>query len=103
MILKYFSSLQSKRPPLTSCLLFELYKKDESHYVQIFFKNSTATNLPALDIPGCGTKCSTEKIYELYKDILPTQSFEKECALRDWEFVAPEDNPEIFVFSKLFT
>lgn len=69
--------------------------------MQLFFKNSTATKLPALDVPGCGKKCSIEKLYELYKDILPTQSFEKECALRDWEFVASMDNPEMFIVSEL--
>lgn len=40
---------------------------------------------PALMIPDCGTKCPLEKLYELYKDWLPTQSSEKECKLREGE------------------
>lgn len=81
--------------------MFELYKKDNSHYVQIFFKNSTATKIPPLEIPKCGTKCEVEKFFKLYDHILPRKSIHDECALRDWEFVAPEEDPEIFSFLQL--
>ena len=67
-------------------MFFELYQaNDDTHYVQLFYKNSTATDIPALEIPNCGQKCALEKLYELYRDIIPTQSFEKECELRDGE------------------
>ncbi|XP_055307986.1 prostatic acid phosphatase-like [Sitodiplosis mosellana] len=76
-----------------SCLFFELYKTDTRPYVEIFYKNSSETNIPLLlEIPNCGTKCPLDKLYQLYEDILPTQSFEKECELRDGETMGR--NPE---------
>lgn len=66
--------------------------------MQIFYKNSTATKFPPLNIPGCGTKCPPEQLHDLYKGILPTQSFDKECAVREWETIAPDADPEIFTF-----
>ncbi|XP_055305422.1 prostatic acid phosphatase-like isoform X2 [Sitodiplosis mosellana] len=76
------------QPPYSSCVFFELYQADDhAHYLQLFYKNSTATDFPALEIPACGTKCPLEKMYELYHDIIPTQSFEKECELRDGEIL----------------
>lgn len=67
-------------------MFFELYKSDEIPYVQIYYRNTTKmTNLPPLEIPGCGTKCPLTDLYNLYSDVLPTQSFEEECVLRDGE------------------
>lgn len=50
--------------------------------------------LPALQIPGCGVKCPLAKLYQLYKDILPTQSFDDECKLRTGEVLPASGNPE---------
>lgn len=51
-------------------------------------------NVPALHIPGCGTKCPLASLYQLYEDILPTQSFDEECQLHDGETLHPCGNPE---------
>lgn len=77
-------------------MLFELYKVDEVPYVQIFYKNSTAADVTPIEmeIPSCGKKCPLEKMYEIYRDILPTESFEQECALREGESLPIEGNPE---------
>lgn len=78
----------------SSCILFELYKQNDSHYVQIFYKNPEEATL--LEFPGCGPKCPLKNLYELYKDILPTQPFDEECALRYGESLAPGGNPESY-------
>lgn len=81
-------------PPLSSCLLFELHQCNDDPYVQIFYKNSTETNIPSLEIPKCGSKCSLKKFYELYQDILPKKSHAEECALYDDEYMPPGGNVE---------
>lgn len=81
-------------------MLFELKQGSdggdkEGPYVQIFYRNSTKLpNPPALDIPGCGQKCSLTHMYKLYEKVLPIQSFEEECSLRDGEILPPGGNPE---------
>lgn len=82
--------------PTASCLFFELYQNEDNPYVQIFYRNSTATNIPPLSIPNCGAKCPMNKMYELYGDILPSQSFDEECKLRDGEYLPPGGNPESY-------
>lgn len=49
--------------------------------MQLFYKNSTVEDLPALNITGCGTKCSLDKLKNLLSDIIPTKDFEIECQL----------------------
>lgn len=71
------------QPPLASCLFFELYDGGDSPYVQIFYKNTTETNIPPLDIPGCGKKCPLTELYHLYENVLPNKSYEDDCTLRD--------------------
>lgn len=73
------SIFQPHRPPYASCVFFELYKSSAENYVQIYYKNSTETNIPAMEIPKCGAKCSLKKWYELYEDILPTKTAKEEC------------------------
>lgn len=89
---------QLHQPQYSSCILFELKAAaaDDKHpYVQIFYKNSTAADIPALEISGCGKSCPLEKMYEIYHDILPSESFEKECVLRENESLpADTTNPE---------
>ncbi|XP_055301170.1 prostatic acid phosphatase-like [Sitodiplosis mosellana] len=68
-------------PPYASCLLFELYKSRDNFYVKLFYKNTTADNLPPLNIPGCGTKCPINMFYQLFDHIIPKQDFESECNL----------------------
>lgn len=48
-----------------------------------------------MEIPNCGTKCPLYRMYELYDDVLPKQSYEKECQLRDGETYPPGGNPEL--------
>lgn len=62
--------------------------------MQLFYKNSTDTNIPPLHIPHCGTKCPLQKMYDLYGDILPTQNFDDACKLREGESLPPGGNPE---------
>lgn len=85
-------------PPYASCLFFELYKANDSteNYLQLFYRKSNTTDVPALEIPNCGLKCPLDKWNELYGDILPTKSYDEECKLRNGETVQPNQNPEHF-------
>lgn len=60
--------------------MFELYESKDGHYIQLFYRNTTAEHLTPLDIPNCGTKCSLNRFYDLYSGFL-VSDHEKECAL----------------------
>lgn len=70
-------------PPYASSLHFELYQNEAEFYVQLFYRNEKIDGLSPLEIPNCGTKCSLDKFYEVYKDILPhaSESFDFACQL----------------------
>ncbi|XP_055300692.1 prostatic acid phosphatase-like [Sitodiplosis mosellana] len=90
------------QPPYSSCLLFELYKQNDSHFVQLFYKKSAEPNgIQELEFPSCGSKCTLEDLYEIYGDILPTQPFDQECALRYGEVLSPNGNPESYDIRKV--
>lgn len=73
--------LQLHTPPYSSSLMFELYESDNnSHYVQLFYRNTTAEELTPMTIPNCGTKCSLDQLYQQYSEFLATD-FETECAI----------------------
>lgn len=61
-------------------MLFELYKFNDSHYIKIFYKNTT-NDLSPMVIPGCGAKCLLEDFRRIYASVIPTEDFEKECEL----------------------
>lgn len=70
--LKLFFFLQLHIPPFASSLHIELYKTDENdHYIQIFYRKSNEEELSPMNIPNCGTKCSLNRLYELYRDLIP--------------------------------
>lgn len=82
-------------PPMASCLLFELYKMaNQSPYVKILYKNTPKSTETALEIPKCGTKCPLNYFYTIYDDILPKESYDVACKLRDGESLPPAGNPE---------
>ncbi|XP_031634018.1 prostatic acid phosphatase-like [Contarinia nasturtii] len=68
-----------RSPPYTATVLFELYKKGDSYYIEIFYKNSTNENLSPLNMPTCGVRCSIRDFRRIYETVIPTESFEKEC------------------------
>lgn len=82
-------------PPYTSCLLFELYQGNGYPYLQLFYRKYLKDNDPSpIPIPGCETHCPLSNWYQIYKDILPTQSIEEECRLHEGETLPPGGNPE---------
>lgn len=83
-------------PEFAACLLFELRTSEETPYVQVFFKPSPHTDTQILNIPECGYNCTLDDMYRLYDEILPTQSFEAECKLREGEYLPPGGNPESY-------
>lgn len=65
-------------------------------HVKLLYKNPKQANVLPLTFPDCDEKCPLDKLFKLYNDILPTQSFEEECALRDGETLPPGGNPETY-------
>lgn len=61
-------------PPFASSVIFEMRHKpgdtNSSHYIQVFYRNSSAEHLTPLNIPNCGTKCPLFQLYDLYNEIL---------------------------------
>jgi lysosomal acid phosphatase len=74
-----FKKMGYHNPPYTSSVMFELRKYSDGHRVQVFYKNTTAEPTP-LDLPGCGTSCPLDKMFELYKSVLPV-NWADECTL----------------------
>lgn len=74
-----FKSMGYHNPPYTATVMFELRKFADDYRVQVFYRNTTAEPKP-LDLPGCGTSCPLDKMFEIYKDVLPV-NWEEECAL----------------------
>lgn len=67
--------------PYAASILFELYESNGEFYVQIFYKKTEDENIPAMDIPGCGTKCPLNKLFDIYSSIISTQDFDTQCRL----------------------
>jgi lysosomal acid phosphatase len=74
-----FKTMGYHNPPYASTVMFELREYSDGHRVQVFYKNTTAEPKP-LDLPGCGTSCPLDKMFELYKTVLPVH-WADECTL----------------------
>lgn len=66
--------LQLHIPPLTSSIIFELHRQGDEYYVQVFYRKTVSDDVPPVNIPNCGTMCSLDRLYELYKEILPAEN-----------------------------
>lgn len=78
--------MQDKFVKYASVLLFELRKKSDNQvYLNIAYRRGAegtdAESLTNLEIPGCGRQCKLSKVFQIYKDILPTQDFATACRL----------------------
>lgn len=62
-----------------------MYKPSDSseNYLQLFYRQGAATDFPALEIPGCGSKCPLSEWYKQFGNILPTKSFDQECHMNE--------------------
>lgn len=74
-------------PPYASTVLFELRRVDGRPYVQVFYRKGWATTATEnrneaelLSVPMCGTLCPLERMQTLYAHVIPTGTFEEECA-----------------------
>lgn len=95
-----FILLQPHQPAYTSCVFFEMYRANEP-YLKIFYKNSSEIkNILPLTIPNCGEKCPLDDLNKIYEEVLPTDSFEDECELRDGETLEPDESEEIDIFEE---
>jgi len=74
-----FKPMGYHNPPFAATVLFELRKFSDGFKVQVFYKNSTAEPQP-LHLPGCGTSCTLDKMFEVYKAVLPV-NWQQECEL----------------------
>lgn len=74
-----FKTMGYHNPPYRSAVMFELRQFKDDYRVQVFYKNTTDEPEP-IDLPGCGTSCSLDKMFEIYKEVLPV-NWEDECTL----------------------
>ncbi|XP_055296463.1 prostatic acid phosphatase-like [Sitodiplosis mosellana] len=78
-LLNSFGLFEIHIPPYASSILLELYKNDENeHYIQMFYRKSDVEKPSPLNIPNCGEKCTLDRLYELYSELIPGD-FETEC------------------------
>lgn len=68
-------------------------RDDDSFYVQIFYKNSTDTNIPPIKLPNCDLECPLFDLFNIYADILPTQLYDDACLMRAGETMPSGGNP----------
>lgn len=61
-------------PPYGASIHFELYRRGQMYYVQLFYRKRGLKDVPPINIPNCGTMCPLNKFQDLYRDILPTES-----------------------------
>lgn len=74
-----FKKMGYHNPPYTATVLFELRKFSDGYKVQVFYKNTTEEP-KLLDLPGCGTSCPLDKMFDVYKAVLPV-NWQEECTL----------------------
>lgn len=74
-----FKSLGYHNPGFAATIMFELRQLNNEYRVQVFYKNSTSEP-QLLDLPGCGTSCNLDKMFQVYKQVIPVD-WEKECSL----------------------
>lgn len=72
--MKYLCFLQLHIPPYASALFFELYERDTGYYVKLFYRKTNVEKPSPLLIPGCGKLCPLQRWYEIYKNILPSDT-----------------------------
>lgn len=51
------------------------------HYFQILYRGANEEHLKPMNIPKCGEKCSIDRFYAEYKEIIPTHDRDTECSL----------------------
>lgn len=79
----------------------ELYRKHNNgeYYIEISYKKSSTEDAVVLEIPDCGSKCSLKRFSYLYRDILPTESYESMCRLNTTQ----QNNSSKSTHRELFT
>lgn len=71
-------------PPYSAAIMFELHQINGTFHVELYYKQERGEDLVPLQpllIPYCGQKCPLNKLYEIYRDIIPTEDFDTECRL----------------------
>lgn len=74
--------IQHHVPPFSSSIHFELYKRNDEYYVQLFYKKGDSQHARLMEFPNCDTtKCPLHRIYDLYSDVLPddNETFQSLC------------------------
>lgn len=86
-----FKGMGYHNPPYVSTVMFELRKFASNDFrVQVFYKNTTSDPEP-LNLPGCGTSCPLDKMFEVYKSVLPVD-WEKECRMKWFQWPMSKQN-----------
>lgn len=81
-------------------MFFELKKKSNGEfYVEIYYKSYRGDDPVPLEpvfIPNCGQKCPLEKLYWVYKDILPTTDFDAQCRVPEVMKIDKKETEKIY-------
>jgi lysosomal acid phosphatase len=80
-LLKALQVFDPQIPPYCSATFLELKKRQEEYYVELYYRNSTATQEPhLLQIPGCEPSCPIQEFKRLTEQLIPL-IWEEECKL----------------------
>lgn len=60
--------------------MFELHMINNVANLQIFFKQNA--KIVQINIPNCGLSCPLDKMYKLYKNVLPMYDYRTECNVK---------------------
>lgn len=80
-VLNTLGAFDLHSPPYVACIMFELRIINRVPHIQVFYKNTTNENPPALQLLNCGQLCPLSEMYNIYKNVLPTDDFASECKL----------------------
>ncbi|XP_013394051.1 prostatic acid phosphatase [Lingula anatina] len=79
------------QPPYASMVALELHEKDNSHWVEVLYRNLSRdpgavndfTLIHHLTIPNCSIQCPFDKFISLTKDVIPvnSQAWAEECEM----------------------
>ncbi|XP_069110648.1 testicular acid phosphatase homolog isoform X2 [Argopecten irradians] len=84
-------------PLYSSCVMMELWKKDNSSFVRILYKNETENNKThSLKIPGCIETCPFEDFVNILSSSIPKNILE-ECKDEQYMLGVSVDGPTIGV------
>lgn len=96
-LMRVLDVFDNRHPLYSSCVMMELWKKDNSSFVRILYKNETENNKThSLKIPGCIETCPFEDFVNILSSSIPKNILE-ECKDEQYMLGVSVDGPTIGV------